>query len=114
MYISVGNNKGYGIKDAEVMDRVQDFFSKISFNLSNIEKVLGEIGFDFNTCFNAGTEEGITITIIADHHYVVGDKLSFVEIKERFIRFYELLKLTEIKTANDLFFLFVCIFKNVN
>ena len=112
MYIQVGNNQGFTLKDAELMGYVQNFFSEISFDVSEIEHVLGQIGFCFDTRFNAGCDDVITVAVAADHHYVTGDAFSFDEIKEKFIIFAEALKNVVIQTANDLFCLFMAYFKN--
>lgn len=113
MYILVGNNEGFTIKDAELSDAVQAFFSEINFNVNNLEKDLGKITFDFQTQFYKGCDGLTKVAIGADHRYVVGDELSFSVIKRQFIKFAEALKKAEIKTVNDIFFLFVCYFKNV-
>lgn len=111
MYIQVGNNQGFTLKDAELMGYVQNFFSEISFDVSEIEQVLGKIGFCFDTRFNAGCNDVITVAVAADHYYVTGNAFSFAEIKERFVSFAKSLSSKEINSADDLFQVFEQHFK---
>ena len=114
MYIQVGNNQGFTLKDAEVSGAVEKFFSEIKFDVSDLENVLGKIVFCFDTRFNVGLNGLIKVSCIIDHQYIEGDELSFPVIKKQFIRFAEALKDIENKTANNIFYLFQYFFKNVH
>lgn len=109
MYIVVGNNHAFTLKDADLMDSIQDFFAEIKLDVTKIEKVLGKIGFEFSRNIENDT---IVVWIVNSGHGLKSAVLTFAEIKERFVRFAGALT-KEINSADSLFSLFEKHFRSV-
>ena len=108
MYIIVGNNHAFTLKDADLMDSIQDFFAEIKLDVTKIEKALGKIGFEFSRNIDNDT---IIVWIVNGGHGLKSAILTFDEIKARFVSFAKSLLSKEINSANDLFQVFEKHFK---
>lgn len=109
MYIQVGNNHGFALEDAQLMNDVQSFFSEIKLDVSGIEKALGKIGF----CFDRNIDDNtVTVGLYVEHYWQYSRSvvLTFSEIKERFISFAASLN-NGISSLNELFDLFIFHFR---